>query len=110
MPPAQRLSISPEDLEALIERGVSRALIRIGIAQSDDKEAVELQKDFSYLRDLRLGSQAIKNKGVLAIFGGVLTVLAILIYFGIQFFLQHPGAGVPVGPLVAPQAPAVSTR
>lgn len=96
MPPApQRLSITPDDLEALIQREVSRAFIRIGIAQADDGEAVELQKDFSYLRDLRLGSQAIKNKGVL----GILTMLGMgllaLVYFGLQYFIAHPGATLP---------------
>lgn len=81
---------TPDELEALIERGVTRALIRIGIAQTDDKEAVELQKDFSYLRDLRIGSMAIKNKGVLALVGIMVTGITTLIWFGLQYFFSHP--------------------
>lgn len=95
MPPG---NFSPDDLEAIIERGVARALIRIGISQSDDKDAVELQKDFSYLRDLRLGSQAIKNKGLLAIVGMAIAVVAVLVFFGIQYFVQHPASPIPILP------------
>lgn len=80
-----------------MERVITRTLIRCGIAQSDDREAVELQKDFSYLRDLRLGSQAIKNKGVLAVLGVIGTGILTLIYFGIQFFVTHPSALPPPG-------------
>jgi hypothetical protein len=99
MPPTQqRLSITPDDLEALIQREVSRAFIRIGIAQADDGEAVELQKDFSYLRDLRLGSQAIKNKGVLGILAFLGAGLLALVYFGLRYWIQNPGALPPGHP------------
>lgn len=87
MPP---VNLSPNDIEAIIERAVNRVLLRIGIAQADDGDAIELQRDFSYLRDLRMGSQAIKNKGLLVVVGIVITAVSTLIYFGIQFFLQHP--------------------
>lgn len=96
-PPTRRgpIVLSQEELESMMDRVLNRAFVRIGIAQSDDGEALELQRDFSYLRDLRLGSQAIRNKGVLAVLGVILAVFGVLIYFGIQFFVEHPGAHIP---------------
>lgn len=96
MPPNPPQSPNSDDIEDLIDRGVTRALVRIGIASYDDKDAVELQKDFSYLRDLRIGSQAIKNKGLLGVIGLVVTGLTTLIWFVLSdFFTKH---GVPVPP------------
>lgn len=83
---------NPDNLEEIIERAITRAFLQIGIASSDGKEIIELQKDFSYLRDLRLGAQAIKSKGLLAAVGIIITVISTLIFFGVQFFIQHQGA------------------
>lgn len=87
MPPG---NMSPDELEAVIERAITRAFIRIGVASTDDKEAIEIQRDFSYLRDLRIGATAIKNKGVLAVVGIVITGITTLIWFGLQYFFNHP--------------------
>lgn len=83
---------NPDNLEEIIERAITRAFLQIGIASSDGREIIELQKDFSYLRDLRLGAQAIKSKGLLAAVGIIITVISTLIFFGVQFFIQHQGA------------------
>lgn len=86
---------NPDDLDNVIDRAIIRAFLQIGIASSDGKEIIELQKDFSYLRDLRLGAQAIKSKGLLAVVGIIITVISTLIFFGVQFFIQHGGSAPP---------------
>ena len=82
-------ALSPDEIDAVVERAVRSTLLQIGIVTTNDADMRETQKDFSYLRDLRTGSQAMKNKGVLAMLGIVITAISTLIWLGLNAVFNH---------------------
>lgn len=87
---------NPDDIDAVVERAVRQTLLQLGIVTTNDSDMRETQKDFAYLRDLRIGSQAMKNKGILAVIGVVVTALATLIWLGLNAIFNS-GAVPPHG-------------
>lgn len=91
------MSPSPQqndDLDAVVRHSVRETLLQMGLVTTSDTDMRETQKDFAYLRELRVGSQAMKNKGILAVIGIVVTALATLIWIGLNA-LFHNGAVPP---------------
>ena len=92
MPPDQSnplRQLSPDEIDAVVERAVRQTLLQIGIVTTNDADMRETQKDFAYLRDLRTGSQAMKNKGVLAVLGIAITAISTLIWLGLNAVFNH---------------------
>jgi len=67
-----------EELTAIVEAAVKETLISIGINADD---AIELQKDHSFVRELRETHEAVKRKGILALVGAIITGAVTLGYF-----------------------------
>ena len=82
-------------IDETVERSVRQTLLQIGIVTTNDADMRETQKDFAYLRDLRLGSSAMKNKGILAIIGIVITAIATLIWFGLNAMIHAQAVPLP---------------
>jgi hypothetical protein len=86
-----------DDIDAIVAASVRQTLLQIGLVTTSDADMRETQKDFAYLRDLRIGSSAMKSKGVLAVIGIIVTALATLIWLGLNA-LFHAGGTPPVLP------------
>jgi hypothetical protein len=69
-----------KELKEVVEAAVKETLISIGINAED---AIELQKDHSFVRELRKTHEAVKRKSLLALVGvvvmGVFTFIVFLI-------------------------------
>ena len=70
-----------KEIKSVIEAAVKETLISIGINADD---AIELQKDHSFVRELRKTHEAVKRKGLLALVGAVITGAVTLAYFLIR--------------------------
>ena len=70
-----------KELKTVIKAAVKETLISIGINADD---AIELQKDHSFIRELRKTHEAVKRKGLLALVGAVMTGAVTLLYFLIR--------------------------
>lgn len=74
-----------EELEGIIADSVRQTLLSLGISTNDP---VDMQRDFSYLRELRTMSESIKKKSILTIVGAVILSVLALIAVGIKnYFL-----------------------
>lgn len=65
------------ELKDIISDTVNETLIKLGV---DIKNPVELQKDFAHLRAWRESSEELKQKGLLALVGIIVTGFAGLVW------------------------------
>lgn len=70
-----------QELKEIVEAAVKETLISIGINTDD---TIELQKDHSFVRELRETHEAVKRKGLLALVGAIITGAVTLSYFLIR--------------------------
>lgn len=75
------VSLSEEEISALVEKGVYDAFVRVGM---DADDPLSLQKDFQHLRDWRRSSESLRRSGRLAVLAFVITGLLGLIWVGLK--------------------------
>jgi len=74
-----------KELRKVVMDTVKETLLSLGIEPHDP---LDMQKDFSYLRDLRLMSESIKSKSVLTIIGALSLGALAMIALGLKkYFL-----------------------
>ena len=77
------------ELRALIvsatEKGVEQALLKLGV---DVNEALEVQKDFAFIRRQRIASEKLKDKMALALVLVVLTGVISLLLVGLKDYFK----------------------
>jgi len=89
MQPNEPFLITKHELDSIVEdaveRGVKKTLLLLGV---DTSNPIEVQKDFAYIRNVRIGSSSTR----VAVMGGFIASgvagLGTLLYFGIQFFIN----------------------
>lgn len=72
-----------EVVREAVAEAVPETLLTMGI---DPDQPLEMQKDFVYLRDWRLTSEAIKKKGILAAVGLMVTGGLGAMYLGLKHY------------------------
>ena len=85
--------VMDQDTKALIEQVASQAakqavhemLVSLGIDLSDP---IKVQKDFASIRDFRETMALIKNRGIIASVGLVITGLGTVFYLGLKAWMQ----------------------
>lgn len=74
---------SSEELEKLIEKAVKKAFTDVGVKHNDSNDIFEARADFRFLRDLRLLSEAVRNKGIMTVVALLITAMAGAVWIGI---------------------------
>lgn len=80
-------TLTNDELKAVVSEAVKETLTTMGV---DTTNPIEMQKDFSHLREWRLSVDMMKNK---AMVGSLLTVLAggiAALWIGIKVLLTQP--------------------
>lgn len=72
-----------EQLEQLIEKAVKKAFIEVGVKHGDNNDIFDARADFRFLRDLRLLSEAVRNKGIMTVVALLITAMAGATWIGI---------------------------
>jgi hypothetical protein len=80
-PPSKVASLSNDELESLVERGVKNAFTKIGI---DCKNPLEMQKDFAFIRRVRKSADQIRSQGMITAVGILVTAVITVIWLGIK--------------------------
>lgn len=80
-----KITMSQAELEILLEAVALRVMNKMGI---DSSSPLEMQRDFQHMRDLRLATEKIKDKGLTAAITVVVTGLIGVIALGIKSFIQ----------------------
>jgi len=75
-----------EELEEVVEKGVTRAFERLGI---DTINAAEMRADFAYLRRSRTRWEGAMNKTLLTVFGLGLTGVLYAVWDAIRAAFRH---------------------
>ena len=83
-PPGTYIAMSENEVEELIAKTVNATLTQLGIDHSDP---MEMQRDFQHLRSWRKSTEQIKNRGVLAALGIVVTGIMAALWVGFKQFL-----------------------
>ena len=96
MPPSPHPQ-GDDNIDSIVEKAVRQTLLQIGIVTTSDADMRETQRDFAYLRDLRIGSGAMKSKVVIAVVGIIITATSTLIWLGLNTIFNHPGVLPPPG-------------
>lgn len=73
-----------DELRDLIRDTVDETLTAMGVQRDSP---MEMQRDFQWLRETRLASEAIKRKGILAIVGIALAGLAAAAWVGLKHYV-----------------------
>lgn len=68
-----------------IKEAVRETLIELGIDHSDP---LEMQKDFQHLREWRTTTEGMKSKGLIAVFGFLVTGILAAAWLGIKSYLH----------------------
>lgn len=72
-----------EELEKIVEKAVKKAFTDVGVKHSDNNDIFEARADFRFLRDLRLLSEAVRNKGIMTVVALLITAMAGAVWIGI---------------------------
>lgn len=68
-----------------VKEAVRETLTELGI---DYSEPLEMQKDFSHLREWRVTTEGMKSKGLLAVFGFLITGILAAAWMGLKTYLH----------------------
>lgn len=77
-----------EELREVIRETVSETLVRVGLQSGDP---IALQKDFSFLRQWRMATESVRNKGMLTLVGMLVTGVCAAIWIGARAILAAKG-------------------
>lgn len=81
--PPSTHSLSKDELENVVSKGIQKAFVAFGIATD---HPLEMQKDFAFLRSLRNGVEGIRSHTLRVICGTIVTGLIALIWLGYKVF------------------------
>lgn len=84
---ASKMSLTKEDVKAVVGEAVGETLTRLGIQASDP---IEMQRDFQHLRNWRKSVEGIQSKGVFTIVGIATTGAVAALWLGLKEFLHKP--------------------
>lgn len=79
--PPGKTSLTADELEHITTKAIQGAFKTIGI---DAENALEMQKDFAFIRSLREGADSMKNKALITVVGTLVAGLLALIGLGIK--------------------------
>lgn len=80
--------MTSQEMEDAVEKGIIRAFARLGLVIETHSQAVDVQRDMAFLRDMRTGSQSLKSKGTWALMATVMTAICGFIWAGFQVVLR----------------------
>jgi hypothetical protein len=80
------VTLTEYEIEQIVTRGVSAALTRLGI---DTAHPLDMQKDFSHLRAWRMSTDQIKDKGMLALMGIILSGFFAAVWLGFKTLIKQ---------------------
>lgn len=78
--------MTEQDMERIAakvaEQTIRKFLLALGVASSDEKAVIELQKDFAHIRESRLAYAAVRMRAAMVVTGVVVTgVIAAVVMF-----------------------------
>lgn len=76
--------------ERAAERAVQKMMLQMGMNVSSADDIIEAQRDNSYLRSLRIGSEKLRSHGMVVAVGAIITALMSLLYVGFQAMTNTP--------------------
>ena len=79
------IQLTHEQLRSVVKDTVSETLVRMGI---DAEDPIEMQKDFSHLRQWRTATDSARTKGVVALVGILVTGICAAVWMGLQQMLE----------------------
>ncbi len=81
------VQLTERELEDVIERSVSETLTKMGV---DVDDPLEMQADFLHLREWREATESMKRKGLLTLFGILITGACGLAWLGLKHTILGP--------------------
>lgn len=85
--PQKVVQMSAEELEEAVQRGVTRALIQLGL---DTSEPIDMQRDMQFLRDLRRSTESVKGKALVTVVGILIAGGMAALWLGFKHMLHAP--------------------
>ena len=82
------IQLTREQLGDIVESAVDQALLKLGV---DTKDAIAVQQDMAYLRDLRTASDALKKKALLTLAGILVAGICTALWIGFKDMLTKGG-------------------
>ena len=77
--------LTKSEIEGIVTSAVRNTLISLGL---EPENHPEMQRDLIFLRELRRANDKIRDKGILFVVGGILTLLATMIIMGTKTWLH----------------------
>lgn len=84
------ITLTETQVRKIIKESVAETLVSFGV---NPKEPVELQKDFSFLREWRITTDTVKKRGLFTIIGMLVAGGLTLLWMGLQAALKAKGGG-----------------
>lgn len=84
------ITLTESQIRRIIKDSVHETLVSFGI---NPKDPVELQKDFSFLREWRVTTDTAKKRGLLTVVGIVVAGGLSLVWLGIKALIASKGGG-----------------
>lgn len=81
-----KITLTRGEMKELIEEAVEDAFTKMGL---DTSQPLEMQRDFQHLRDWRLATNSLRDKGMLTILVTLITGGAAALWLGIRTLLQQ---------------------
>ena len=91
MTPEQVEEIADKSADKAADRAVKETLLLMGIDTTNSKSFLDMQNDFRYLREARLGKEEFLNKSKWAVLGVFIAGLCGLIVKGFIAWIQAGG-------------------
>lgn len=82
--------LTESQIRRIIKESVSETLVSFGI---NPKDPVELQKDFSFLREWRMTTDTAKKRGLLTVIGIIVAGGLSLLWLGFKALMASKGGG-----------------
>jgi len=74
------VTLTEKQLHNLVKETVNETLLTLGMNTNDP---IEVQKDFQYIREFRVGATAVKRRGVMTLVSLLVTAIAGLIWVSV---------------------------
>lgn len=84
------ITLTETQVRTIIKQSVHETLLSFGI---NPKEPVQLQKDFSFLREWRVTTDTVKKRGLFTMIGILVAGGLTLLWMGIKSILPAKGGG-----------------
>jgi hypothetical protein len=81
MPPADKVTMTQQELKELVSEAVTETLTKLGV---DTTNPVEMQRDFQHLREWRQTTSSLKRHGMLTLLGIFIAGAVAALWLGFQ--------------------------